>query len=263
MTTLAVVTLADGDCDLFPFWLEHYASLGVDHVIVSIDRNKCAAFDVEDQKLWILGDSLWLHEYRLDGEGEMRDEQERQAILNFTMQQRVAPDWILYTDLDEHHEYQGGLHAALHKADAGGEQIVMGVHCDRLAIDGSFPPLPDEDENGNWTKVTLDMRYPLRANLSRDLIGIRYCKVMAAKPGVYVRPGRHGTKEHAFAARRPGALADGHLVHHFKWRKGIIERIKDRMAKLPAEYDWYRQRYGPFLEIVEKNGGRVPMEYLK
>lgn len=275
MTTLAITTLCDGDTDLLPFWIEHYRSLGVDRFILCVDHDGCPGVFVNNVK----GANVWYYQSE-GGQGERRDAEEREAI-DFEMSGSTPPDWILYTDLDEHQEYQGGLHAALAKADAAGDEIVMGVLCDRLAADGSFPELParlegveydretglamvaDPRTGGKVPATTLDATFPLRANLNRDVLKIRYCKVMAAKPGVILRPGRHGTQEHAFAAKRPGILSDGHLVHHFKWRAGIIERIKRRMKELPPEYDWYRTKYEPFVAEVEANGGRIPSEYLK
>lgn len=262
MTTLAITTLCDGDCDLFPFWIEHYRSLGVDRIVACIDRARCPDYQVHEPDVLV-----W--EYEL-GElvGGRRDEEERLAIrwAAFGRGSAVSqsmPDWILYTDLDEHQEYQGGLHAALAKADEAGRDIVMGVHCDRLAADGSFPELPKPIDLGGKAGLLLsnylDLTFPARTNISRDLIGVRTVKVMAAKPGVIVRPGRHGTKDRPFAGKTAGILDAGHLVHHFKWRAGVLERIRRRMKELPAEYNWYRERYGPFLAAIEANGGRVPV----
>jgi hypothetical protein len=152
-------------------------------------------------------------------------------------------DWIVWSDSDEFQGPPGSLVSLAEEADAAGAQVVRGLLVDRVASDGSLPPL-DPD-------LSLWDLFP-RAVLIPDAISrAERRKVAMARGWVRVSGGNHFPRPGQRLLEGPGWVP----IHHFKWDATVLDRLRFRLR--PAFRDacpwWVESR--DLLAYFEARGG--------
>lgn len=158
-------------------------------------------------------------------------------------------DWFVLADLDELQVYPEAIEEVVKYCDRRGYDYVEGCFLDRIAADGSFPPV---------TGGSIWEQYPLAGFVSYPLLKATPNKVVLTKGWVDIRPGQHsaadgtGCPDSEFYAQ----------VHHFKWVGTIAERLARRAAMYESGewqtvYDETRQQACTFVEYYNAHGGRL------
>lgn len=123
---------------------------------------------------------------------------------------------------------------------------VQGRLVDRLGLDGATPPLP--------ASGSLFRAYPICCHFSRDALHARDTKIPIARPFVRLQVGLHGLDD-AGDLRRPGWEVP---VHHFKWTSGVVDRIRERLARRYGG-DKYLEECAFFVEECVTPDGRIDL----
>ena len=156
-------------------------------------------------------------------------------------------DWWVIADIDEFHLYpENDLRQLISDCEKNNWDLVRGGFIDRVGDDGSFPVL--EDRTSIWKQFPNAgfFRYPLSLACPN--------KVCVMKGHIEITNGQHYAKINGETTWRwQGwnhpliAPIDTHSiqVHHFKWDKSAIERIRN-VASINQEYAYsteYRRMY--------------------
>jgi hypothetical protein len=154
-------------------------------------------------------------------------------------------DWFILADTDEFQVYPKEIHTLLAEMDRLGFEYVEGCIIDRLARDGSFPKI--ERSKNLWEQ------FPLAGLITYPLLGGNMLKVVAAKGFVAIAPGQHAAQSGKGCPRDRTFIP----VHHFKWSKGIVERLRERVEfyKRYREGLWTESQR--FLDYCDKHEGKI------
>ena len=100
-----------------------------------------------------------------------------------------------------------------------GWDYIPGIFVDRFELDGFTRPVdPDQP---------LPAQFPRCTSFTYEALGGAFTKVPIARPGLDYRVGFHGVHGDE-ALRKPSWDLP---VNHFKWTDGLIQRIRDRLAR--------------------------------
>jgi len=220
MVLSLILTVDEQRVAWLPQFVEHYRRLGVERFLISlhISPNRTAdevrrATDKAVAVLRPLG--ILLH-------GVLHCHYT--SRINCTYQNRIrktacsADDWIVWTDIDEFHEYPEPLRKILKWCDANGVSVVFGKFIDRVARGGRLEPF--DPRRPIWEQ------YPLGAEITGKILGGETIKVAASRAHLTIETGHHRVveaQEHYY----PYAIR----IHHFKWDAGVIERLKLRVSE--------------------------------
>lgn len=174
----------------------------------------------------------------------VEDMQERvDKISRYRQEELRSEDFVIGVDVDEL------VCAPLQIASILKEQrcdYVQGRMVDRFGVDGTTPEIP--------APGALFRTFPICSHFSRDALHALDTKVPIARPFVRFHIGLHSIEE-ASELRRPVWEVP---VHHFKWTSGIVERIRQRVARRYGG-DKYLEECAFFLEECVTGDGRIDL----
>lgn len=237
--TITLVTVVGRTVTVLPQMLRHYQSLGVDAISVNVnmrDRDD----PVFEEAVAIAGDAGADVDSVTIGPWTTRV---NPAIYHSVRAVRSS-DWFILADQDELQTYPADLRDLLKDADARGYEYLEGAFVDRLAKDGTFAAI--EPAQG------LFEQFPLGGFLSLPLLAAAPWKVVAVKAHIVVGSGQHTASglgqpiEECFVQ-----------VHHFKWIKGVIERLRERMEHRRSLGEPHWEECARFLAYCDQHGGRI------
>jgi hypothetical protein len=218
---------------LLPHFVRHYASIGFTDWIVAVhpscqhmDWKSLAALSPmrihrEACYPWPqngLRDSLWVNGLRA------------KCI--------SSPDeWHAMADIDEFYEYPMPL-AELTEA-ATEANCIVGEFVDRVALDGSLPPVK--------SNIELSEQFPARTCLTRSLLQSENRKVMLCRGEQALSGGHHYMlKEKIFI--RQG------FVHHYKWNSEVIKHLTAKKGASARQlHESYALQMRKFIEYIEQH----------
>ena len=129
----------------------------------------------------------------------------------------VAPeDWIIPADLDEFIQFPAPLPTLIGEMTASGTTFIMGKFCDRIAQDGALAP--------TLAEPSIWEQYPLACRVSEMLVICNDHKVTLCRGDCELTSGHHNV----IRPSRP-LVSRRSVVHHFKWRQGLLEALKRRV----------------------------------
>ncbi|HTW94011.1 MAG TPA: glycosyltransferase family 2 protein, partial [Tepidisphaeraceae bacterium] len=236
-TIFAVAAIRNGGLELLPHWVEHYRKLGADELVIVVLGD---AGRLDGQMKTIAAK----HPFRrvdVQSSSEDSDAQrpQRQALAGCGA---AADDWILWTDLDEFHEFPRPVHEMIRDASLHNCDLIGGFLLDHCAADGSLAETRAD--------ISLWKQYPQTGQVAGDL-GASACKVMLAKFKVPVSIGHHHSP--ALCGHYDGR----NLVHHFKWRAGLIERLEEGLRLHSGHTPRWQQETRKFLDRFAAAGNRI------
>lgn len=204
----------DYDVELFPHWLEHYN-----------------AFPLETKKIFLhspSGDVDAIQQVReacrahgwktAQVKGTFRDGLLRKFVLEQHRKTLPPNHWLMVADSDE---FQVWPSVQTVKDQLAGFDVILGELLD--AFNTTLPASVDPD-------VPLHVQFPhLFAGIEKELfpkLGINYNKICAARAGIPVCfIGSHDVLANAKKTYRTRGTIP---VHHFKWRKTVVDRLKGK-----------------------------------
>jgi hypothetical protein len=170
---------------------------------------------------------------------------EKVTALYNLIKSKSPDDWWIIADIDEFHLYPNDdLWTLVLNCDKYGWDLVRGGFIDRIGPDGDFVELKDDENIFKQFPNMGFFRYPMSKACPN--------KVCLMKGYVEITPGQHYAKINGQTTWRwqgwNHPLINPHSfvqVHHFKWDKTSIERIK-AVADVKKDYsysDEYRLMY--------------------
>jgi hypothetical protein len=229
---------------LFAAFVEHYRRQGVGDILVAFhftpqapESRRIAVLDACHALVGppvLISQGPW-HEHI---HGDLRDQ----------LRRRAGAGWQVLADIDEFHSYPATVPELIAAAEDRGSRQVGGVLLDRVAAQGVL---------AGWTaEKGLDAGYPLGGFLTSRLLGGNPRKVVLAHSSLELILGSHYSPA--------GHPANDPLVpvHHFKWRSGVLDDLRGRVAE-HSRGAWtevtpaIRTEAGAFLEHIRGNGGRI------
>lgn len=235
------------DPDLLTAWVRHYRNLGIERFFIGFHwpdhvqparrellRSACRKLDITPA---VVSTGPW-HELTNPG---IRD----------TLRERAGTGWHLLADSDEFHTYPIPLSELIARAARSGTGTVGGLMLDRVTVDGALT---------GWNPAQgLDAAYPLGGFLTHLLLRGDPRKIVLAHSSIPLATGNHRAEGHRPTNRPPV------VVHHFKWRDGVLEDLK-RRARHSADGTW--QPLSParlaeahrVLTHLEQHDGRIAVD---
>jgi hypothetical protein len=157
-------------------------------------------------------------------------------------------DWWVIADIDEFHLYPNdNLRKLVSNCDEYGWDIVRGGFIDRIGSEGDFPEITDEINIFEQFPVMGFFRYPLSKACPN--------KICVIKGYVEITSGQHYAKIDGHTTWKwqgwNHPLINPHSfvqVHHFKWDKTCVERIK-AVVNVKQEYAYSNEYSMMFLNL--------------
>lgn len=173
--------------------------------------------------------------------GDLRDQMRCQA----------GPGWHLLADIDEFQFYSTEVSEVIESVQCAGGHIVRGLMLDRVAADGRLCA---------WSPALgLDRTYPLGGFLTHSVLKADPRKVVLAHSSIDVSSGNH------ISPRQPDRGEPLVIVHHFKWRAGVVDYLRHRIAMFSTgawreEWPAVRTEAQRFLTYLRMNNERINVE---
>jgi hypothetical protein len=165
-------------------------------------------------------------------------------------------DWWVVSDDDEFHIYPKPIRELISDCEENDWEFVTGGFIDRIGENGEFPQI--NEHTNIWTQ------FPLAGFFRYPMSGACPNKVCIMKGFVKVSSGQHyaefedgtnswGTKH---PKRYPIGRGEGLIqVHHFKWDKTCVERIK-AVADIKKEYA-FSTEYELMYKAIQWNNFKI------
>lgn len=239
----AVCSIRNGGLDLLPHWLDHYSRLGAHRMLIGVfdDLSPHARGDIER---FAAGFPVTIFPQAWSGNHELvQEDQRRSACRKGGASPRT---WILQTDFDELHEFPAPLAETIAAADAQNINVVTGQFLDRVAADGSLPPIRPAP--------SLFDQFPIKCHLTGQVLRGWTRKVMLATFDAPCGPGHHNANNVRTGV--PLGASHQYIVHHFKWHSDLTERIEWALSQPNANVIW-KAEGRKFLAWFKSNGLRI------
>ncbi|MER5969470.1 glycosyltransferase family 2 protein [Streptomyces sp. NPDC002055] len=244
MIPALIAVIGPVEPDLLTAWTAHYRSLGIERFHIAFHFTSHVP-DGRQEEL--------LETSRALGHGPSHVNtgpwHERiHSDLRDALRHEAGPGWHLIADSDEFHHHTEPIDRVISTAEASGRTVVGGLMLDRVSPDGRLSPW--QPHNG------LDRAFPLGGHLTHRLLHGDPRKIVLASSQVALAPGNHRAPGHKPA---PDSLA---CVHHFKWRSGVADDLRQRVAKFSSG-EWtedtsaVRTEAGRLLDHIDQHGGRI------
>jgi hypothetical protein len=235
-----LVTAVGGKIDVLEQMLQHYRSIGIESFFVNL--NLASEQDPAREQVEAITRrfgcgiaSVTVGNWKL----VLQQQYLRQR-------EQYPSDWFLLADHDEFQVYPAPIQDVI--ADCGRWDYIRGCMIDRIARDGSFPPLVDD--RPVWEQ------FPLGGMLTPRILAGDPRKVVAVRGPVVLLPGNH----HAIEGK-PCPSRDYYIpIHHFKWIAGIEEKLRLRREEfqIGGFKNWTES--ARFVEYYRQTGGRIQLD---
>lgn len=169
-------------------------------------------------------------------------------------------DWWIVSDDDEFHSYSKPLRQIISECDSNGWEIVRGGFIDRIGINGEFSEI-NEDEN-------IFEQFPNAGFFRYPMSGACPNKICIVKGNIEITAGQHYAKVNEHTTWRwqgwnhplIAPIEEYNVqVHHFKWDKTCIERIK-AVADIKKDYS-YSNEYKKMYQSLRSNNFEIDIAY--
>ena len=131
-------------------------------------------------------------------------------------------EWSAQTDLDEFYEYP--LPLAELVATAGDANCVQGFFVDRIAADGSLPPICDD--------IPIAEQFPVETRITKRILGGCDRKIILSCGFQNVGQGHHSMGGERLFPRNGRVL-------HYKWNAIVLDHLAERLTtREQTGYQW-------------------------
>jgi hypothetical protein len=229
------------DYRLLPYFLRYYKTLGIEKFLVILNTPDDAPlkilqdFDLSPVKIWTEPFSETL-----------KQRYERSIIDKYCSND----DWVIYSDLDEFHDYPAGLDYHLKYCEKHNIDFVEGRLLDRISETGELTIL-DETR-------PLEEQYPLGGYITNNLLKAWDKKIVAAKGKLIVGGGHHifldsATNNTLPYIRNFSDYSLGIKVHHFKWDRNVLDRMNRYIHLQDESLAYWVKEIRRFLDHYSKH----------
>lgn len=235
-----LVTVIGDDVRLLPHMLRHYRRIGIDSFIVNVHLKHENDPIIDEARRVTDAFGCGISSISI---GEWSDELNSRL---YSSSKKHADDWYVIADLDEFHIYPANLRNLIETCGRKGYDYIEGCFIDRIAADGRLPEIE--------SARAIEDQCPLGCVLTYSILGGYPLKVVAARGGVSLAVGNH------YALGGKGCPIDECFVqvHHYKWLKGVVTRLKRREDLDKGRLtDRYRRECRRFLDYLDAHDERI------
>jgi|PlaIllAssembly_1097288.scaffolds.fasta_scaffold337001_2 hypothetical protein len=213
---------------LFKHWVRYYLNLGVAPTqwkvslyAVDLDDNMAAVAD-------------WLGEQGIAPVRCIPDSPQFNIFISTDERNRIRSelppeDWVIVVDPDEFYGYRQSVPETLAAMEASGHDALRGYFADRIAADFTLPEVTD---------APLFEQFPLETSITKKITTGQSLKICAIRNRIPLILGHH----HPYGVR-PNYAPEWIKVHHFKWTKGLRNRVLRHLALADKRYWWRHENY--------------------
>jgi hypothetical protein len=208
---------------LLKHWVQYYLDLGFspEHWKISL-----FARDLDDNMEWV---AEW---FTAQGIAPVRcypNSLQFNVFISTDERNRIRSelppeDWVILVDPDEFYGYRKPIQQTLDDMDAAGFDALRGYFVDRVAADFSLPEVTD---------APLFDQFPVETSITQKITTGNCLKICAVKNRYGVILGHHHVH-----GTRPNYAPEWIKVHHFKWTKGLLKRVRRHQVLVEPRYWW-------------------------
>ncbi len=249
-----LVTVVGHGVNLLPHFIKHYQQYVDEINIVAYESEKYPSLGNEVKDIIEGYSKVNLVKVHKDRNFDW----ERVTQLYNYIKNRHPDDWWVVADIDEFHLYPNdNLKSLIATCDEFGWEMVRGGFIDRIGEDGEFVELQPNQEIWEQYPHAGFFRYPMsKANPN---------KICVMKGNIELTAGQHYAKIDGQTTWKwqgwNHPLINPHAtvqVHHFKWDKTSIDRIKE-VAELKQSYA-YSDEYKLMYEELRRTKFKIDLE---
>lgn len=168
-------------------------------------------------------------------------------------------DWWIVSDDDELQLYWDDVGSIIEECEENGWEFVTGGFIDKIGNDGEFPYVFEDTDLWEAFPISSFFRYPMSGACPN--------KVTLMKGKINVTSGQHYADIDGQSTWRWQGwnhplrypIEKGFTqVHHFKWDRSVIDRLKD-VAGLWQNYS-YSKEYKTMYDNIEKYGFKINLK---
>lgn len=247
---IRLVTVTGSRIDTLEYMINHYYEF-VDemHIVVYDTQNN----QYENVKAITKNykDKIFLYKH----EDEQEYNWETVTALYNEIKNQHPDDWWIVSDDDEFHVYSKPLSEIINDCETNNWDIVRGGFIDRIAESGIFKEIKPFSKKEN-----LFSQFPYAGFFRYQMSGACPNKICIVKGHVEITPGQHYAKIEGQTTWRWQGWNHPQIapineynvqVHHFKWDKTVIERIK-KVADIRKDYA-YSDEYFKMYQSLRSN----------
>ena len=248
-----LVTVVGENTHILPHMLKHYEDK-IDKAYVCVYRQS------EDDGILNEIEELGIEPFMVFTEDKYN--WNRVTEIYNTVKQTKPNDWWIVADDDELQVYPDDIEYIIKDCEKHGYDFVTGGFLDRIGKDGIFPEVTRDTNIHRAFPMAGFFRYPMSKACPN--------KVTLMKGYQDVTPGQH----YADFGNGKTSWGDSHVkrmpinevfvqVHHFKWDKTCVERIK-KVADNNKDYS-FSDEYRIMYHAIRKSGWKINInkpEYL-
>ena len=244
---IKLLTVIGHGTNILPHFIEHYERQ-VDEINIVVYVSDIA-LDLEEEVKNVIKNYNKIKIVKVIKE-RVFDWNKVTTLYNF-IKYKNPNDWWVIADVDEFHLYpDDDLKMLISDCDKNGWDIVRGGFIDRIGIDGTFPEL---NKTSIWEQFPNAgfFRYPMSSACPNKICVVKG-EIEITSGQHYAKIGDQTTWKHQGWAHPLIAPYETHSVqvHHFKWDKTSIERVK-AVADVKQDYAFskeYEMMYSKLLK---------------
>jgi hypothetical protein len=245
---IRLITVIGHGANLLPHFIEHY-SHHVDEIQLIVYKHALSPNIEDEVKGYIKNyNNVKIVKTVTD---RIFDWEKVTSLYNM-VRAKKPNDWWVIADIDEFHLYpDDDLKMLVSDCDKNGWDIVRGGFIDRIGPNGNFAQLTDD--------VLIWKQFPNAGFFRHPMSKACPNKICVLKGNIEVTSGQHYAKiDYQTTWKWQGwnhpliAPTDTHTiqVHHFKWDKTAITRIKD-VADLNEGYSYSKEYELMYLKLLK------------
>lgn len=241
MNKIFLVITVGPDYQLLLKFIRYYKSLGIKNFLVILNTSDQLPIDILNREN-IIPEKIWINSFS----EALKQYYERNVIVKNCDKN----DWIVYADLDEFQCYPMGLIEHIKFCENNRIEFLEGRLVDRISISGELIEIDQ--------KKSLEEQFPLRGFITNNLLKAWDKKIVLARANLIVGGGHHifldsTTYKTLPYDRELNEISQGIKIHHFKWDKKVLERIKSYLELPDESLKYWKKEITKFMNYISKH----------
>ena len=242
---IRLVTVIGHGTNLLPHFINHYKKY-VDEINIAVyETDMYPQLGNEIKKIIDNHDNVKIVKVIKD---RVFDWEKVTQLYNF-VKATQPNDWWVVADIDELHLYpDDNLKKVINNCEDNGWEIVRGGFIDRIGDDGTFPEIKEDKSLFEQFPVMGFFRYPMSKACPN--------KICVMKGYIEITSGQHYAKIDGHTTwkwqgwNHPLINSNDYVqVHHFKWDKTCIDRIK-AVAGIKQTYSYSNEYATMYVSLM-------------
>ncbi|MFW6130383.1 MAG: glycosyltransferase family 2 protein [Atribacterota bacterium] len=239
-----LIVAVENDIDILDQFLRWYKLLGVERFIVNVINNNNFPIYDEIKNKCDKYNSVVIDRGRADHDFKIQHKFRTLAQKQYSSKD----DWTFFADLDEFYDLES-INQIVNRAEAHKCNTICGTFVDRFCKNNNkfnkFDP-----------RESIFDQYPIESDFSKKILKVPQRRYVAVKGWIL-----EGSICPRFQDGQYLNIIEGCSIHeeivkinHFKWRKGVVEKMKKRLNKYEnsEEHKYSYRQCKRFLEYINR-----------